>query len=355
MEKAYLVLATGQVFEGEAFGAIGETVGELVFTTNVVGYVESLTDPCYSGQIVTFTFPQMGNYGTISPDMVSDGCYLNGIVVRDHCPTPSNFRCEGTLDAFLKEAGVVGICGVDTRELTQIIRDFGVVNAKITNVRPETVPEELTAFQIQNTVEQLSTKTVYTVPAETEKKFSVALIDYGTKLQIIRDLTSRGCDVTVYPYNTDAAEILSANHNGILVSNGPGNPADYAANAETIGQLMGKLPMFGISMGHQLMAVSVGASISKLKFGHRGANQPVRELKTGKVYITSQNHGYVVDSDTLPDFAQPSYVNVNDGSCEGIVYPQHNAFSMQFHPEACAEPRNIELAFDHFIAMMEEK
>lgn len=355
MEKAYLVLATGQVFEGQSFGAVGETVGELVFTTNVVGYVESLTDPSYYGQIVTFTFPQMGNYGIISADMESEKCHVRGVVVRDHCLTPSNFRSEGTLDAFLKKDGIVGICGVDTRELTQIIRDHGVVNAKITNVRPETVPEEVTAFQIRQAVAHESTPTSYVVPAAREKKFDVALIDYGAKDNIIRELANRGCEVTVYPYNTKAEDILVTNPSGIMLSNGPGDPSECTACIEEIRKLLGKLPLFGICLGHQLMALAAGAKTVKLKFGHRGANQPVRELKTGRVYITSQNHGYAVDGDTLPDFARLSYVNANDGTCEGVDYPEHRAFSMQFHPEACAGPLDMEFAFDHFTDMMEGK
>lgn len=355
MEKAYLVLATGQVFEGEAFGAVGETVGELVFTTNVVGYIESLTDPSYYGQIVTFTFPQMGNYGIIPADMESKHCHVSGVVVRDHCPTPSNFRTEETLDAYLKQEGVVGICGVDTRELTQIIRDHGVVNAKITNVRPETVPEEVTSFQIRQAVAHESTHSRYVALATGVKKFDIALIDYGAKNNIIRELTSRGCEVAIYPYNTKAEDILATNPSGVMLSNGPGDPSECIKCIAEIRKLFGKLPLFGICLGHQLLALATGAKTVKLKFGHRGANQPVRELKTGRVYITSQNHGYAVDADTLPEFATLSYVNANDGTCEGIDYPKHHAFSMQFHPEACAGPLDMEFAFDHFINMMEGK
>lgn len=355
MEKAYLVLATGQVFEGKAFGAIGETVGELVFTTNVVGYVESLTDPSYCGQIVTFTFPQLGNYGIIPLDQESKTCHVDGVVVRDHCPTPSNFRSEGTLDAFLKQNGIVGICGVDTRELTQIIRDHGVVNAKITNVYPETVPEEVTNFQVRQAVAKKSTKTAYVVPAIGKKKFNISLIDYGAKDNIIRELANRGCEVTVHPYNTKAEDILATNPDGIMLSNGPGDPSECTECIAEIRKLFGKIPLFGICLGHQLLALATGAKTVKLKFGHRGANQPVRELKTGRVYITSQNHGYAVDADTLPEFAKLSYVNANDGTCEGVDYPEHKAFSMQFHPEACAGPLDMEFAFDHFIDMMEGK
>ena len=354
MSKVYIILENGRVFEGESFGAAGETVGELVFTTGVVGYVETLTDPSYAGQIIMHTFPEMGNYGIIHDDYESWKCHARGVVVRNWCHDPSNFRCEQTMDEFLKAQGVVGICGVDTREITQIIRETGVMNAKITPVKPEGVPDELRTYKVKSVVAETSTKSPYVVAAEGEEKHSVALLDYGAKRNIIRELTGWGCKVTVFPYNTPAETILAANPDGIMLSNGAGDPSENVDCIAEIKKLLGKKPIFGICLGHQLLALAAGGKTEKLRYGHRGGNQPVRDLKTGRVYITSQNHGYAVVSESLDkSVAQLSYVNINDNTCEGLDYPSLHAYSMQFHPEAHSGPRDMRFSFQRFMDLMD--
>lgn len=353
MAKAYLILQNGDIFQGESFGAEGETIGELVFTTGVVGYVETLSDPSYYGQIIMHTFPQIGNYGHIPEDMESPRCHAKGVVVRQWCGHPSNFRCGGTVDDFLKEQGVVGISGVDTREITRIIREAGVMNAMITREMPDKVPEAVSDFRIKDSLAQCSVKKPLTLNPQGEARFSVTLIDYGAKENIIKELLSRGCKVTVLPYDAAAGQVLETNPDGIMLSNGSGDPAENKGCIEEIKKLIGKKPMFGICLGHQLMALASGAKTAKLKYGHRGSNQPVREISTGKVYITSQNHGYAVLNDSLSGTgAVLSYANVNDGSCEGLIYPGKNAFSLQFHPESHSGPRDMEFAFDAFTDMM---
>lgn len=353
MEKAYLILATGQIFEGKSFGASGTGVGELVFTTGMTGLAESLTDPSYYGQIVMYTFPLIGNYGISSEDFESPGCQFRGVVVREYCETPSNFRCEFTVDQFLKDHNIVGICGVDTRELTQLIRDKGVVNAIITTKSPEEVDTSvLESYRVSHSVENTSTKETYTgMPSGA--LYSVALIDYGAKDSIERALLDRKCKVTVFPYNVPAEEILKGGFDGVMLSNGPGDPADNTYSIEQIKKLLRKLPIFGICLGHQLLALAAGGKTVKLKFGHRGANQPVKDLKSGKIYITSQNHGYAVDAGSIDStVGELRYVNVNDGTCEGVDYPELRAFSTQFHPEAHAGPLDCEDAFSRFTKMM---
>ena len=353
MSKVYIILQDGHVFEGEGFGAAGETVGELVFTTGVVGYVETLSDPSYCGQIVMHTFPTLGNYGWIPEDMESDGSHMKGVVVREWCAQPSNFRSGGTLDAYLKKAGIVGVCGVDTRALTQIIRESGVMNAMITPVKPQGVPEAVKAFRVEKSVEATSVRQPAVYEPAGEKVAEVVLIDYGAKQNIIRELVSRGCRVTAVPYNTSAGDILARNPDGIMLSNGPGDPADNVDCIAELKKLLGRKPIFGICLGHQLLALAAGGRTAKLKYGHRGANQPAREVATGRVYITSQNHGYAVLTENLEDMgAVLSYVNANDGTCEGLDYPDKQAFSLQFHPEAHSGPLDMEFAFDRFIRMM---
>ena len=353
MDKIYIVLEDGHVFEGESFGAKGETIGELVFTTGVVGYVETLSDPSYYGQIVMHTFPTIGNYGWIPADMESTDSHMKGVVVREWCEQPSNFRGEGTLDAYLKRAGIVGICGVDTREITQIIREAGVMNAMITPIKPQGVPETVKAFRVTGSVEATSVKAPEVHQPAGEPVADVVLIDYGAKQNIVRELVERGCRVTVVPCNTSAEDILARNPDGIMLSNGPGDPADNVACIAQLRKLLGKKPIFGICLGHQLLALAAGGRTAKLKYGHRGANQPAREIATGRVYITSQNHGYAVLAENLEAMgAVMSYVNANDGTCEGLEYPDKQAFSLQFHPEAHAGPLDMEFAFDRFIRMM---
>lgn len=351
-KRRYLVTGDGQVFEGYAFGADCACVGELVFTTGMCGYMETLTDPSYYGQIVLQTFPLIGNYGAI-PEDAEGACSLRGYVVREVCDEPSNFRCGGTLDAYLREQGVPGICGIDTRQLTRILREHGVMNAALC----DTLPADMTAicgYAVRGAVEAVSVGQPYTVQGS-GSRFRVALIDYGAKKNIVRELCRRGCDVTVLPCTATAESILAGGYDGIMLSNGPGDPAENELQIGEIARLFGRVPMFGICLGHQLMALSQGGRTVKLKYGHRGANQPVRDLSGAgnRTYITSQNHGYAVVSDSIPKgVGQVRYVNANDGTCEGVDYPASRAFSVQFHPEACAGPHDTTFLFDRFCAMM---
>lgn len=349
MKKGYLILQDGQVFEGVRFGAETDTVGELVFTTGMCGYVETLTDPSYAGQIVMQTYPLIGNYGIIREDF-EGACCVKGYVVREYCDTPSNFRTDCDLDAYLKEQGVPGLCGVDTRELTRIIREHGVMNAAIC----DEIPADLTpikTYAITGVVEAVSCKEPDRYQAEGEERFRVSLLDYGAKRNIVRELQKRGCTVTVLPATTSAEEILAADPDGVMLSNGPGDPAENTYQIEQIRKLLGKVPMFGICLGHQLTALAAGGSTYKLKYGHRGVNQPVRDLNGVRTYITSQNHGYAVDGDTVK-LGKVRFVNANDGTCEGIDYPELKAFTVQFHPEACTGPKDTSFLFDQFVELM---
>ena len=349
MKKGYLILQDGQVFEGVRFGAETDTVGELVFTTGMCGYVETLTDPSYAGQIVMQTYPLIGNYGIIREDF-EGACCVKGYVVREYCDTPSNFRTDCDLDTYLKEQGVPGLCGVDTRELTRIIREHGVMNAAIC----DEIPADLTpikTYAITGVVEAVSCKEPDRYQAEGEERFRVSLLDYGAKRNIVRELQKRGCTVTVLPATTSAEEILAADPDGVMLSNGPGDPAENTYQIEQIRKLLGKVPMFGICLGHQLTALAAGGSTYKLKYGHRGVNQPVRDLNGVRTYITSQNHGYAVDGDTVK-LGKVRFVNANDGTCEGIVYPELKAFTVQFHPEACTGPKDTSFLFDQFVELM---
>ena len=349
MKKGYLILQDGQVFEGVRFGAETDTVGELVFTTGMCGYVETLTDPSYAGQIVMQTYPLIGNYGIIREDF-EGACCVKGYVVREYCDTPSNFRTDCDLDTYLKEQGVPGLCGVDTRELTRIIREHGVMNAAIC----DEIPADLTpikTYAITGVVEAVSCKEPDRYQAEGEERFRVSLLDYGAKRNIVRELQKRGCTVTVLPATTSAEEILAADPDGVMLSNGPGDPAENTYQIEQIRKLLGKVPMFGICLGHQLTALAAGGSTYKLKYGHRGVNQPVRDLNGVRTYITSQNHGYAVDGDTVK-LGKVRFVNANDGTCEGIDYPELKAFTVQFHPEACTGPKDTSFLFDRFVDLM---
>ena len=349
MKKGYLILQDGRVFEGFRFGAEADTVGELVFTTGMCGYIETLTDPSYAGQIVMQTYPLIGNYGIIREDF-EGACCVKGYVVREYCDTPSNFRTDCDLDTYLKEQGVPGLCGVDTRELTRIIREHGVMNAAIC----DEIPADLTpikTYAITGVVEAVSCKEPDRYPAEGEECFRVSLIDYGAKRNIVRELQKRGCTVTVLPASTSAEEILAAGPDGVMLSNGPGDPAENTYQIEQIRKLLGKVPMFGICLGHQLTALAAGGSTYKLKYGHRGVNQPVRDLNGVRTYITSQNHGYAVDGDTVK-LGKVRFVNANDGTCEGIDYPELKAFTVQFHPEACTGPKDTSFLFDQFVELM---
>ena len=349
MKKRYLVLEDGTVFEGRAFGADRASIGELVFTTGMVGYIETLTDPSYYGQIVLQTFPLIGNYGIIESDFEGE-CRLRGYVVREWCATPSNFRSQYDLDTFLKNKNVPGIYGLDTRAITKIIREHGVMNAIICDEIPESL-DAVKSYAVTGSVEATTVKAPLFTPAKGEKKCSVALIDYGAKHHIVEELSRRGCDVTELPASATAEDILALNPDGVMLSNGPGDPAENAACIAELKKLVGKKPMFGICLGHQLLALAAGGRTTKLKYGHRGANQPCKDLTTGHTYITSQNHGYAVVSESLPT-GSVRFVNANDGTCEGVDYPDHRAFSVQFHPEACAGPMDTSFLFDKFMDLM---
>ena len=350
-EKAYLVLEDGTVFEGLSFGARCDSVGELVFTTGTNGYIETLTDESYYGQIVLHTFPMIGNYGIIPEDFEGE-CAVRGYVVREWCEKPSNFRCKETVDEFLRRNGIPGIYGIDTRAVTRIIRERGVMNAVICGK----IPEELSAvrsYAVVGAVAAVTADKPALYPTENEEH-RVTLIDYGAKRNIIRELQKRGCSVTVVPADTSAEEILAAEPDGVMLSNGPGDPAENTAQIETLRSLLGKVPMFGICLGHQLLALAAGSATEKLKYGHRGVNQPVREVGGSRTYITSQNHGYAVVNSSIKQ-GSVSYVNANDGTCEGIDYPELRAFSVQFHPEASSGPHDTVFLFERFISLMEEK
>lgn len=350
MKKAYIVLGSGEVFEGWRFGAETDAIGELVFTTGMCGYAETLTDPSYYGQIVMQTFPLIGNYGINENDFEGQ-CAVRGYVVREWCDAPSNFRCQYDVDTFLKEHGIPGVCGVDTRELTRIIREHGVMNAAVCGELPADM-DAVRSYAVTDAVKSVCRGGREVYPAVGEKRFSVALMDYGAKANIINSLQKRGCEVTVFPHDTPAESVLAAKPDGIMLSNGPGDPKENVGPIEEIKRMMGKRPMFGICLGHQLMALAQGGETVKLKYGHRGANQPVRECAGTRTYITSQNHGYAVVSESLKN-GEISFRNANDGTCEGIDYPGLAAFSVQFHPEARGGPHDTEFLFDRFIKLME--
>lgn len=349
--KRYLVLKDGTVFEGEAFGANTSAVGELVFTTGMCGYIETLTDPSYAGQIVLQTFPMIGNYGIIPPDFEGAPA-LRGYVVREWCDAPSNFRCEYDLDRYLKMNNIPGISGVDTREITRIIREYGVTNAAICDAVPSDL-SEIATYSVTGVVADVTTDKCVTCPAEGETKYRVTLMDFGAKANIVRSLNARGCEVTVVPAGTSADAILAASPDGVMLSNGPGDPAENVGIIAEIAALLGRVPVFGICLGHQLMALASGGTTFKLKYGHRGVNQPVKDVLGTRTYITSQNHGYAVDAASVTG-GVVRYVNANDGTCEGIDYPDKRAFSVQFHPEACSGPRDTQFLFDRFCDMMKK-
>ena len=347
--KRYLTLEDGTTFVGEGFGAAADAVGELVFTTGMCGYIETLTDPSYAGQIVMQTFPMIGNYGIIPADFEGK-CAVRGYVVHEWCDTPSNFRAAGDLDTYLKSVGIPGIAGIDTRALTRTLRECGTMNATIT----DEVPADLTAvraYAVTDAVASVTCAAPTEYSADGETRCRVSLLDFGAKRNIIRSLTARGCAVTVFPASTPAADILATAPDGVMLSNGPGDPAENTAIIAEIGKLLGRVPVFGICLGHQLMALAVGGSTVKLKYGHRGVNQPARDLVSGRTYITSQNHGYAVVGNSLPT-GEVRFVNANDGTCEGIDYPALRAFSVQFHPEACAGPHDTAFLFDRFCDLM---
>ena len=353
-KKGYLLLADGQLFEGELHGAEKNVMAELVFTTAMTGYLETLTDPSYEGQIVIQTFPTIGNYGVIPQDFESAAPSLSGYIAREICEAPCNFRSQGKLEDFLREKGIPCLTGVDTRALTRRIRSAGVMNAAILTQRPADVAalaEELRQLPFHPAVQDVSCSGVK--EGTGAGKYHVVLWDFGAKANIQRELEKRGCRVTCVNADATAEEILALAPDGIMLSNGPGDPAD---NVGIIAQLKAlcerRIPTFGICLGHQLLALSQGASTRKLKYGHRGANQPVKDIKTGLCYMTSQNHGFAVDADTLPANASLRFINGNDGTCEGVDYMDMPAFSVQFHPEAAGGPLDTRFLFNRFVALM---
>lgn len=397
--KACLVLANGLVFEGRSFGAEGIIIGETVFTTGMNGYLETLTDPSYYGQIVTQTFPLIGNYGDIKKDYESSKCNLRGYIVRQWCEEPSNFRCDGDLDSYLKSQNIIGLYDIDTRSLTKILREVGVMNgmlisgnskdaleafAALKDEKKKTaLLEKIKSYKIEKAVESVTgSATGVEEPADVvfsesakyrfvpvtadgtkindEKEAmkagkgkKVVLWDFGAKANIRRELLKRGLEVVTVPCSYTAEQIMALNPDGIMLSNGPGDPAENAGIIAEIKKLLKTgIPIFGICLGHQLLALANGAQTMKLKYGHRGANQPVKYTKTGRVYITSQNHGYAVKNDCLPEGAVQSFVNTNDGTCEGLTYTKIPAFSVQFHPEACSGPLDANFLFDEFVTLI---
>lgn len=351
-KKVYITLENGKTFEGRSFGAEREVVGELVFTTGMTGYIETLTDPSYYGQIVTQTFPLVGNYGIIKSDRESAKCWVTAYIVREKCDYPSNFRCEGTLEEYLKEQNVPAVYGVDTRELTKIVREAGVMPAAIT-FKPLKDLSELKNYRVKNAVASVTGQDHRVSGPENGLK--VVLYDFGAKGNIVRELVKRGCRVIEVPAATTAAEALSLQPDGIMLANGPGDPAENVEIIENIKGFAGKVPVFGICLGHQLFALAMGGATRKMKYGHRGANQPVRQCATGKIFISSQNHGYEVVSESLAGVGEVTYVNANDGTCEGVRYPSMNAYTVQFHPEACGGPHDANYLFDEFIAAMQKE
>ncbi|WP_244834210.1 glutamine-hydrolyzing carbamoyl-phosphate synthase small subunit [Clostridium sp. BJN0001] len=344
--KAKLILENGMIFEGKAFGYLKESVGEVVFTTGMTGYQEVLTDPSYYGQIVTMTYPLIGNYGINLQDMESQSVKVSGFIVREKCDSPSNFRCEFELDTFLKQSKVIGLEGIDTRALTKVLRNNGTMKGIIAleDIDEKTVKEKLDSLSLKDAVKEVTTKKKYIIEGTGKH---VAVIDYGIKNNILRNFKKRGCKLTVFPATASAQEILDVNPDLVFLSNGPGDPRDLDYAIENIKLLIGKKPITGICLGNQLIALALGGKIAKLKFGHRGCNHPVKDLEQNMVHITSQNHGYVVE--TLPEDMEITHVNINDGTCEGMKHKSLPIFSVQFHPEASAGPKDSEYIFDKFL------
>lgn len=351
--KAILALEDGTIFEGENFGIEGEVIGEIVFNTGMTGYQEVLTDPSYCGQVVTMTYPLIGNYGVNLDDIESSKPQVKGFIVRELCNNPSNWRSVETLDQYLKRNNIIGIQGIDTRELTRILRNKGTMKGIIStdpNFKLEDKIDEIKAYVIKDPVMCVTTKEVIHYEGNGPR---VALIDLGIKQNIVRSLLNRGCEIYVFPADAKPEEILAVNPDGIMLSNGPGDPKDCVETIKTIKELMGKKPMFGICLGHQLTALANNADTEKLKYGHRGCNHPVKDLEKDLTYITSQNHGYtIVESSLDSSRMEVSHRNMNDGTIEGIRYKDVPVFTVQFHPEASPGPKDTAYLFDEFVEMM---
>ncbi len=354
--KAFLILEDGTIFTGVHIGANKEIISEIVFNTSMSGYLEVLTDPSYAGQAVCMTYPLIGNYGVCRLDAESRQAWPDGFIVRELSRIASNFRKDITIQTFLEEQGIPGIAGIDTRALTKILREKGTMNGMITTNEKFDLDEilpELKKYTTGNVVEKVTCPSKYEIKGGSGKK--VALLDLGAKNNIALSLARRGCDITVYPAFTKAEEMIADGPDGIMLSNGPGDPKECVGIIAEIKKLYSTdIPIFAICLGHQLMALATGADTYKMKYGHRGGNHPVKDLETGRVYISSQNHGYVVDMDKLdPKIAVPAFINVNDGTNEGLSYTGKNIFTVQYHPEACPGPQDSGYLFDRFIKMME--
>ncbi|MDW7649949.1 MAG: glutamine-hydrolyzing carbamoyl-phosphate synthase small subunit [Bacillota bacterium] len=353
---ARLALENGKIFYGESFGATGSSEGEVVFNTSMTGYQEILTDPSYCGQIVTMTYPLIGNYGVNPDDFESRRSFVRGFVVKEACSNPNNWRTTETISDYLKRNDIVGIAGIDTRALTRLIRKTGTLRGVITT---EDISDEELLKKAQNTaglsgqdlISQVTVPAPFTLEGNGPR---VVLLDLGMKQSIARNLNNAGCDVVILPATATAEEIMAYNPKGLMLSNGPGDPKDAKTPIETTKQLIGRLPIFGICLGHQVLALSLGADTYKLKFGHRGANHPVKDLETTKVQITSQNHGYAIDEETLEKLdITVTHRNLNDGTVEGMVHNQHPIFCVQYHPEAFPGPSDSAHIFERFLSMME--
>ena len=354
--KAYLILEDGSVYDGENVGALREAVSEIVFNTSMTGYLEVMTDPSYAGQAVVMTYPLIGNYGIYYEDMESDRPWIDGLIVRELSEVASNFRNEDSIQNFLIKNNIPCICGIDTRDLTKRLREHGTMNGFITvdsSFVVEKILQRIKEYSVKGVVKRTSTKEAYILPGKGKR---VVLIDFGAKKNIARQLQKRGCEVIVVPCDTKAKEILKLKPDGIMLSNGPGDPKENVDIIKEIKKLYDTdIPMFAICLGHQLMALATGANTYKLRYGHRGGNHPVKDLETGRTYISSQNHGYAVDESTLDkNICVPAFVNVNDGTNEGLRYINKKIFTVQYHPEACPGPRDSSYLFDKFIKMMED-
>ena len=355
--KATLILANGSVFSGTSIGSTSERICEMVFNTSMTGYQEILTDPSYAGQGIVMSYPLIGNYGVNSEDNESSRPWAEAFVVRHLSPVGSNFRCEDTLDNYLKKHDITGIQDIDTRALTKILRSQGSMNGMITcaeHFNVAEILEKLKNYRVEGTVERVTRKEPEDCPAYGEEKYKVAMMDYGVKQNMIECLRRRGCHVTVFPATTPAETVLAGGFDGVMLSNGPGDPADNVGIIAEVRKLYeSTIPLFAVCLGHQLMALATGAKTGRLPYGHRGGNHPVRDLEAKRVFITSQNHGYMVLADSVdPAVAEVSHVNVNDGTCEGLRYKRPNCFTTQFHPEASPGPKDTEYLFDRFIASM---
>ena len=347
----FLVLENGKYFQGKLFGSKNNVIGEVVFNTSMTGYEEIITDPAYYGQIVAMTYPLIGNYGVNSEDVESSSPKIKGLVVRELCDYPSNWRSERTLEQYLIKHNITGIQGLDTRDLTKTLRDNGVMNGIICNELPTQAElKQMKEYAIKNPVKEVAVKEKYHIKGNEKKK--IAVIDLGHKKYILNGLCQMDFDITVFPPLTSADEILSGDFKGLVITDGPGDPIDNADTIKNIGLLLGKLPILGISMGHQLLALALGGRVIKLKYGHRGSNQPIKNLLSGKMSITSQNHGYVVDASSLPDYVKVSWINWNDKTVEGIICDKFKGLGAQFHPVLDDKIDNDGI-FNNFAAMMD--